>query len=314
MKNKNTNKNWLTIKNLQKTNKRNIPLSLRNYQSLRYQNLMGPFLISTDFLGMFEAQVDKANSAPVTKFAYLKELVDTKVRSLIDGLPFNSEGYERAKQILKSKYGKPSEISNAHMQGIISLPVIHGSQPTKINEFYEKLLTHVQALETMGKLSEVNGYVRLTLDKVPGIRADLVRLDDDWHEWKFFHLLEALKKWCERNPTPSTELANFSQYKPQGAGPGKSPRKERAFNAREETIRLKTCVYCKSEKHKSVDCEQVKDIAGRRKILSESKLCFNCTGPKHRASQCQCKTNCQNCNGRHHTSFVIRQLILIKGK
>lgn len=80
------------------------------------------------------------------------------------------------------------------MQGIISLPVTHGSQPTKINEFYEKLLSHVQALETMGKLSEVNGYVRLTLDKLPGIRADLVRLDDDWHEWKFIHLLEALRK------------------------------------------------------------------------------------------------------------------------
>ena len=45
---------------------------------------------------MFEAQVDKANSAPVTKFGYLKEFVDPKVRALIDGLPFNSKGYERA--------------------------------------------------------------------------------------------------------------------------------------------------------------------------------------------------------------------------
>ena len=35
-------------------------------------------------------------------------------------------------------------------------------------------MKNVQAFETMNKLKEINGYVRLTLDKLPGIRADLV--------------------------------------------------------------------------------------------------------------------------------------------
>ena len=35
--------------------------------------------------------------------------------------------------------------------------------------------SNVQALETMGKLGEVNGYVRMTLNKLEGIRGDLVR-------------------------------------------------------------------------------------------------------------------------------------------
>ena len=42
-----------------------------------------------------------------------------------------------------------------------------------------------QALETMNKLKEPIDYVRLTLDKLPGIRADVVRLDDNWQEWDF---------------------------------------------------------------------------------------------------------------------------------
>lgn len=46
---------------------------------------------------MFEGQVNRASPGLVTKFTYLKELVDSNVRSLIDGLPFNR--YERAKQI-----------------------------------------------------------------------------------------------------------------------------------------------------------------------------------------------------------------------
>ena len=42
----------------------------------------------------------------------------------------------------------------------------NNSNPYKIDEFSEKLLSSVQALETMGKLKEINGYVRLTLDKL----------------------------------------------------------------------------------------------------------------------------------------------------
>ena len=45
----------------------------------------------------------------------------------------------------------------------------------------------------MGKLKEINGYVRLTLDKLQGIRADLARTDDVWQEWKFPQLVEVLE-------------------------------------------------------------------------------------------------------------------------
>jgi len=81
----------------------------------------------------------------------------------------------------------------------MSLPTINGSQLNKIHEFYEKLLFNVQSLETMGKLEEVNGYVRMTIDNLPGI-GDLVRTDDSWREWNFPQLVDELRKWTERNP------------------------------------------------------------------------------------------------------------------
>ena len=73
------------------------------------------------FWNQFEAEIDKSQVAAVTKFSYLKELVEPKVRNAIEGLPFTVEGYERAKSILKSKYGKPCEIVHAYVQNIISL-------------------------------------------------------------------------------------------------------------------------------------------------------------------------------------------------
>ena len=96
-------------------------------------------------------------------------MLHPNVRSCIDSLPFSSEGYERAKNILKSKYGKSSEVINAHVQEIMGLPVVNGTNPKIIHEFFSKLVTHVQALKTMGKLNMINGYVRTVLDRLPGI-------------------------------------------------------------------------------------------------------------------------------------------------
>ena len=81
------------------------------------------------------------------------------MRVTIDGLPFTTEGYKRAKTILKSRYGRDSEIVNAYVQNIVSLPTIKGADVVKIDDFYEKLIFSVQWLETLGKLKEVNGYV-----------------------------------------------------------------------------------------------------------------------------------------------------------
>ena len=61
----------------------------------------------------------------------------------------------------------------------MGLPVISGANPARIHQFYEALSFNVQALETLGKLKEVNGYVRISIDKLPGIRGDLVRTDEN---------------------------------------------------------------------------------------------------------------------------------------
>ena len=131
------------------------------------------------FWNQFETEIDQVQISPISKFSYLKELLVPKVRLLIDGLPFTSEGYARAKSILTSRYGKPSEVAAAHIHCITSLPVISNCNPNRIQEFYEKLTISVQALETTKKLKDIKGYVRLTLDKLPGIRADLVRFDEN---------------------------------------------------------------------------------------------------------------------------------------
>ena len=130
------------------------------------------------FWNQCENQIDKSDLSPISKFLYLKELLAPEARVLIDGLPFTTEGYESAKVILKSKFGKHSEVAKSHIENVISLPVINNSNPGRIHSFYEKLVTSVQSLESMGKLQN-NGFARHTLDKLSGIRSEFVRSDDN---------------------------------------------------------------------------------------------------------------------------------------
>ena len=142
------------------------------------------------FWNQFETEIDKVEISAISKFPYLREFLVPKLRALIDGLPFTPEGYARAKSILLAKFGKPSETAAAHIQCITSLPVVSNSNPNKIHKFYEKLIVSVRALDATHKLKDIKGYVRLALNKLPLIRADLVRLDDEWKEWDFPKLLE----------------------------------------------------------------------------------------------------------------------------
>ena len=148
-----------------------------------------PKLVITQFEGInlawfrfwyqYETQIDKSSLSPIFKLSYLKELLAPKARVLTDGLPFTTEGYERAKVILKSRFGLTLKYD---MKNFTSLPVINNSYPGRIHSFYEKLATSVHYLDSMGKLQNINGFVRHTLDQLSGIKSELVRSDDDWQE------------------------------------------------------------------------------------------------------------------------------------
>ena len=125
------------------------------------------------FWGQFSSQIDSCHEQPITKFSYLKELVDVKVRKLIDGLPFTDEGYLKAKALLEKRYGQTSEVVGAYVRNILELPTIRERDVTKIHEFYEKLLFNVESLLTLKKSNELDAAARFTFDKLEVIKNEL---------------------------------------------------------------------------------------------------------------------------------------------
>ena len=45
----------------------------------------------------------------------------------------------------------------------------------------------------------LKGFVLTTLNKLPQVKPDLVRTDDDWEDWGMEDLLKALQRWLKRN-------------------------------------------------------------------------------------------------------------------
>ena len=102
------------------------------------------------FWNQFQRETDRFGLFTFQKFFYLMKLISPDIKVIID----------QRKNILISKYGKPSEVANIHIQNIMSLPHINSLNLYKIHEFTEKLLGKVQALETTGTIKEVNGISR----------------------------------------------------------------------------------------------------------------------------------------------------------
>ena len=176
----------------------------------------------------------------------------------------------------------------------MSLPQINYANPQKIYDFSEKFLWSVQALDTMGKLKEMNEYVRVTLDKLQGIRADLMRNDDNCQDWKFQQLEEALERWTVRNPIPLSDKRN--------------PENGNGYSKSYQAKQIKSeCVYCEKLDHRSSDCKTAKTVTERRKILGNKKLCFDCTEPKHMAAECRSAKTCLKC--KKQTPYIYLYVI-----
>ena len=171
----------------------------------------------------------------------------------------------------------------------MELPVVKDTNPNEVDKFYKTLLYNVQSLETLGKLERVNGMTRSVLDKLPGIKSDLVR-GEGWQDWGLAQLVTALKLWRDINPC-SEESSKDRK------------RRDRSEKILNTGAKKQGCVYCDDVSHKSRECTRVADVNERKKMLATKRLCFNCTGARHRASECKSTSGCQRCKQRHHTSI-----------
>ena len=70
----------------------------------------GTFQYWTRFWNEFSETINKTGIPNATKFAYLRELLDTNVRKTVEALPFSSEGYTEQKRFWKKNMEKNARL------------------------------------------------------------------------------------------------------------------------------------------------------------------------------------------------------------
>jgi len=96
----------------------------------------------------------------------------------------------------------------------MGLSTIMGENPREVEEFYKRLLYNMQCLETLCKLCDVAGNVRAVLDKLKGIKSELVQGHGQWQEWDFRLLLQAVKRWKGISPVINASESKIQPREP----------------------------------------------------------------------------------------------------
>lgn len=245
------------------------------------------------FENMFTTQVHCRQISDEEKFGYLLEMVSPKVRSRISNLKPSSLGYKTAWERLKKDYGHPKLVINAHMDEIINLTPVKGMNYEKVMEFYEALSKNYDALEALGEGDKLQGFVMTTLNKLPNVKPDLVRSDDEWEDWSMENLISGLQKWLRRNKVEDNTNQNKKPEKNWFTGKGSGTQKPH-------------CIFCENHEHWSDKCIKWKKLDQRKKFFVEKNLCFNCGRAGHRGNQCRSR-GCFKCKAKHHTSLCDKE-------
>lgn len=259
------------------------------------------------FWNQFTVEVDSSGISEISKFNYLLELVTGKPKEDILGLPHTEDGYKEAKRILEQNYGRDIKIHKALIKELEALPAITSIHRLKeIHVFYNQLSRIIRTLVTMKKLETAQSFIYTLMDKLGPVKEAVVQKDDQWEEWKLEQLVEHLRRYTDRNPLPESDAGATLSTPKKRSEPLADWRNKRdkmlLASTQKSTRRPNVCVYCGLPNHRSVECRKVLDMEARKEILKKNRLCFNCTGFGHMASNCKSR-GCGKCSGKHHTSI-----------
>ena len=102
----------------------------------------GDILNWTPFWEQFEAVVDNGDLPEITKFLYLRSLLEGEAKAPIQGLSLKAENYRTACELLKQRFGRPERIIFAHVQDLLMLEVPSTPSVEELWKTYNCLQTH----------------------------------------------------------------------------------------------------------------------------------------------------------------------------
>ena len=258
------------------------------------------------FRDVFEAVVHQnPKLAPIIKFTYLTNAmkIPENKENVLKAHTFSADNYEAAWKAVKEHYDDRRRITSELFSKLTKEEPMKERSAAELQRVLGVFSSQLNALEQLGyKLSKEDDFANaiVTFLAVEKLEKETVRdwrlqMTSDSATWE--ELREFLQKqWRSLDGIEKEKTATVIQPK--------RPVSKSATaieSSMKSTAEMKAkCVFC-SEGHRSGNCPM--NVAGKKKVLFEKRLCLNCLRSGHMANDCDSRYRCMKCNKKHHTSI-----------
>lgn len=249
------------------------------------------------FWEQFVAVVDSGDMSEVTKFTYLRSLLQGEAKATIQGLSLSGQHYKAACELLQRRYGRPDKIIFAHVQQLLHVNIPKNVKVSELWSVYNELVSSVRSLEGLGVSGEQYGVILtpLILSRLPAdIRLEWARGGEE-HVSDLEWLLKFLYSEIERRERSHTfSNSNSGQVSSTPSATAK-PTVAALHSATQ-------CPVCSKTGHPLEKCFMLlkMSVTDRRQVLQKAKTCYKCLSTETRHRFKTCRSRCSKCNGWHH--------------
>ena len=234
-----------------------------------------------------------------------------------------SQGYPRAKHLLKENFGNEHKIATAYMEKAFAWATIKPEDAKGLEAFSLFLRSCCNAMENLSYMDEMNvaSNMRTILLKLPYKLRDIWRNRAcDLKERGYRPMFSDLVKFIERqvmilsdplfgNIQDPKQTSNVKPVKPREKSCPKSnfattvtPISVESNGEKSNApISHNPCLFCKKSDHTLEKCAQIMERSHREKIgfLKEKGICFGCLKRGHLSKFCRARITCDTCKQKH---------------
>ena len=292
----------------------------------------------------FDALIEEDAIKPSHKLYYLGEYTSGKAQKMITGLLGlqTEDAYQRARNVLKERFGNPYNIYEAYRENLRAWPVC--STANELQEFSDFLLMTQETMKTVKYLKEFDNFsaIRELAGRLPSYytnkwREHAKKIDHKQGEYTFHDFVnytqeaasdathpvfshEALavtRKQIQRGVSTTDKRFSSEKRTDKKANRGTSfastTGSERSNVTQQSSYKDKCFLCCKQ--HDLENCpEFLKMSVEERTTFARTKgLCFACLTKGHMTRQCEQKRKCKICKKPHVTALHFYDRGLPKG-
>ena len=269
------------------------------------------------FITAFELNIASKIKEPNRKLDYLvQHCVGEPAELISDCVMLGELGYNKARELLISRYGKPHVVAQAHINELVNARPIRPNDMKRLQRLSLEMIRAQISLSHLGLETELNnlGNLRAIVRRLPTYiqhkwveRAHyinesgrLVRFDDlATFVDEQFRISNSAFNVEPNNGTYSNRRADSKITTTFFTS-----QDERA-NTKEGALEKRKCWCCKGSCEELQNCDLFNSypISERIEYVYKNRLCKNCLVYNHTAGRCRKGKMCrmEGCKGKHHT-------------